>query len=620
MFEFIKSLRMSTKIVAFMAIIMIAILSANYAMIIPRHRAAAEEAMVEKAAVFTALAEETKDYAAALVEEDSIAIEELTEELTASVDQGGDFRDSRFFKTIPVIVGWHTAKAAAEKEGLEFNVVAQDARNKGLQPDSTSFRGRMLADLNQTVAAGGDTYLSRVNEETNSLHYMRSIRLSQACMMCHGKPGNQWDQDGDGIDLLGYKMESWKPGDYHGAWEIVTPLAPLDEQVAGFMMGGLMWSVPLLLVGIFIFTRFLGGTFSRPFKTLVSGFGEASQGRLDTRVPPAGKSEMGQLAASFNSFVGGLQQNISQVTSGVEEIDSGSEQVSDASMQLAGSAARQAASLEEISAALEEVSGMAQQGSANVRQADVLASEAQSSAGKGSSEMERLTAAMSDIQDSSSEVSQIIKVIDDIAFQTNLLALNAAVEAARAGEAGKGFAVVAEEVRTLAQRSAEAAKSTSEKIAESSSRAERGANIADVVKDSLADIVTGTEKVSALLSEVASASVEQAQGLDQITSGLSALDQSTQQNAASAEELSAAAAKTAGEVVTVRQALQQYEVGAGAQHAPAPAAQAPSTFEAAPVLPGGSGGGMMLPMDDDEDALYGNEPAGFASEDDLANF
>lgn len=236
------------------------------------------------------------------------------------------------------------------------------------------------------------------------------------------------------------------------------------------------------------------------------------------------------------SITKSINQIVNSLKSGAEQVFQASEQLSGASQSLAEGSSEQAAAIEETSSTLDETSSMVQQNTENTKQAAVLSNNAKETADKGNTEMEEMMRAMNDIKSSSSEISKIIKVIDDIAFQTNILALNAAVEAAGAGEAGMGFAVVAEEVRNLAQRSAQAAKDTSDMIETSILRANKGADIAEKVSHSLVEIREQAKKVNEIMNEITTASQEQAQGIFQINKAVNQMEQVTQSIASGAEE------------------------------------------------------------------------------------
>ncbi len=300
---------------------------------------------------------------------------------------------------------------------------------------------------------------------------------------------------------------------------------------------------------------------TRPVHSLVARIAAIQHSKdLTQRVEVRSRDEVGQLGAAFNELVGTLHNIIAEVRSGSQQIDLGGQHIANASQQLASAASEQASNLQSISASLEEMSSMTSSNADSAREASGLGEGCMRSVERGQEEMRAMTAAVEAIQQAASQIGQILKTIDGIAFQTNLLALNAAVEAARAGDAGKGFAVVAEEVRSLAQRSAEAARSTGALIEASNQSAQRGAEVAARVGTNLAEITANTQKVSTILGGIANACSEQAIGIKQINAGTSTLDNSTQQTAGNSEELAASAQELSSQVGCLRALVSVFRV------------------------------------------------------------
>lgn len=263
--------------------------------------------------------------------------------------------------------------------------------------------------------------------------------------------------------------------------------------------------------------------------------------------------------------------------------------VASAALTMADGASRQASSLEESSSALHEMSSMTTRNSESAQNAKRLAQEARQTADAGAQDIELLKSSMGAIQASSTEISKIIKTIDEIAFQTNILALNAAVEAARAGEAGAGFAVVAEEVRSLAQRCAAAARETGEKISDSADKSAQGARVSEKVATNLSAIVERIRRLDEKVAEIAVASHEQSKGITQVSQAVSGIDTITQSNSVLSQQSAASAEELKMQADEVRAAVARLMnlVESSAPAAPTPASLAP--VRSHPSTPGPNG-------------------------------
>jgi len=281
-------------------------------------------------------------------------------------------------------------------------------------------------------------------------------------------------------------------------------------------------------------------------------------GDLTVRVKPLSDKDV--LGHALKTMVKKLSETIAEINISADNVAAGAAQMNSANQAMSQGATEQASSLEEISSSMNEIAAQTRQNAENASQANRLAVETKMLAERGNEQMARMVSAMKEINESSSNISKIIKVIDEIAFQTNLLALNAAVEAARAGRYGKGFAVVAEEVRNLAARSAKAAKETADMVEGSVRKVEGGTDMADKTAGALKEIVAAASKVTDLVAEIAAASNEQAQGVSQITAGLGQIDHVTQQNTAHAEESASAAEELSSQAMVLQQLVSTFKV------------------------------------------------------------
>ncbi len=360
-------------------------------------------------------------------------------------------------------------------------------------------------------------------------------------------------------------------------------------------------STIMIIMAIFVGvvpTVLVTRSITRPLDEVVAMLKEMGVGKLDHRMNMNSEDEVGQMARALDEFadnlqfevVGALQRLaegdltfdaklrgkedvvigalarvktdlnglISEINRVGDTIASRSKMVSDSANILSDGSSAQAAALEEITASTQHIAEQVNLNAKNAGDASSLAEQSRLVAVEGNSRMKEMVSAMSAINESSQNISKIIKVIDEIAFQTNLLALNAAVEAARAGRHGKGFAVVAEEVRNLAGRSARAAHETAALIQGSVEKVQNGAEIADRTASALEEIVESFTTVSGLIGQIAQANTDQATGISEIKRGLSEIDGITQQNASISDQSASASAALSGEATNLKEMLSRF--------------------------------------------------------------
>jgi len=314
--------------------------------------------------------------------------------------------------------------------------------------------------------------------------------------------------------------------------------------------------------------------------SLASALSSLSEGNLQSQISETFPADYEQLRKDFNAAVASLSDTLGQVRTGSDAMRTGADEIAHASDDLSRRTEQQAASLEETAAALDEITATVKTTAAGARRASETVALAKSEAVRSGEVVAQAVQAMGDIKTSSQEISQIIGVIDEIAFQTNLLALNAGVEAARAGDAGRGFAVVAQEVRALAQRSAQAAKEIKSLISASSQQVGQGVELVGETGRALDKIVAQVADIDALISEIAASAQEQATGLAEVNTAVNQMDQVVQQNAAMVEQSTAATHALKSETAELNRLISRFRTGA-VQGSGRPAPQ-PATPDATP--------------------------------------
>ena len=427
---------------------------------------------------------------------------------------------------VPVVAAWEAAMAKADEGGYKFRVPKFHARNPENKPDA--LEGRVL----KLLESGELAEYHEIDPALNAVRYFRPVKLTEDCMICHGDPAQSlalWGND-EGLDPTGVRMENWKVGEVHGAFEVIQSLDKADADVFAAMRQGMIVGGVFAILAIVLTRLGISRTLVRPLQDLTRVARAISDGDLTKRVVVRGNDEIGELGRAFNgstakmaglvlemsrtagtlgtaaadmaasatrlSFDAGETSGKSRsVAAASEEMSTNMSSMADSSEQMSANVRTVAAAVEEMTASVAEVAGKA-------RQAATVSDDAAKLAQASNETVDQLGGA-------AGEIGKVIETIQDIAEQTNLLALNATIEAARAGEAGKGFAVVASEVKELARQTSDATEDIRRRV-------ERIQQSSGSVMQSLGDIGRVITQVNEFSNSIASAVEEQSSATREI--------------------------------------------------------------------------------------------------------
>ncbi len=462
--------------------------------------------------------------------------EVITPETVIEFSAIGDpkIRRDKILSTVPVVISWKVIQDKIANQGFQLRTPRIGARNPANEPNPLERQA-----LNHFATHPESREYVIIDDENNAVRYFRPVRLEQQCMICHGDPATSvqlWDRN-DGKDILGYPMENQKPGDLHGAFEIVASLDPADAAIGAVMLKtGTALFIAMSLFGWLMY-RFIQRLISHPLKEMAINLDKIGGGDLTVQLQTEGDDEIAKMAKHINTFatrirslidnlhatithLNGAAHNLAEIAHDTEER---AEQQRRDTEQTATTIQKMASSIQEVAQSTTAAAEKARETDAEAKQGREVVANANRQMSHLATEIDQVTAELHKLESDSKNIGEVLEIIRDIADQTNLLALNAAIEAARAGEQGRGFAVVAEEVRTLASRTQEStsqihdtieelrqrARSAVSMIEHSREQAHNGAQETKAADAALANIITMVESTGELNTQVATAIEQQ---------------------------------------------------------------------------------------------------------------
>jgi methyl-accepting chemotaxis protein len=470
-----------------------------------------------------------------------------------------------------------------ECEGGEYKLVGKDGGEVWIRAFYNPVVGASGKAL-KVVAVASDVTTAKLLAAENAAK-VEAISRAQ-CIIEYGADGTILTANENLLNMTGYSLEKLQgqhhrmfvdatyaqSPEYQEFWRRLNRGERIEEEYKRVVKGGReIWIQaaynPIFNLSgkVYKVVNFMTDVTGRSsaVEQIGVGLSKLAEGDLEHRIETEFIPAFEPLRVDFNASLGALERSLMAVRDNTDAIRAGAGEISTAADDLSQRTEQQASSLEETAAALEEITATVKKTAEGAKHARDIVSTAKVDADKSGEVVREAMAAMTAIDKSSKQISEIIGVIDEIAFQTNLLALNAGVEAARAGDAGRGFAVVASEVRALAQRSAQAAKEIKGLISASTAQVDQGVRLVTKTGDALGRIVTQVVEINTVVTDIAASAQEQSTGLDQVNTAVNQMDQVTQKNAAMVEEMTAAAHGLAGESEELGQLVARYQIRQG---------------------------------------------------------
>jgi|GEM_PF-1138069 len=581
--------KVSTKLTVVVVGILVTVVTVVYSLFLYKFKQSMEYAMVEKASAFTALAEEAENHTASLIRLGLIDIDAMLDEASAAISGGAHYNTTRCYQAIPVVAGWTAAEQAAEREGLAFRVTSFNTNKPDSEPRPGSFRAQLLRDLEAQVASGGADSISRIDSKGNAFVYMRAIKYNDSWSVLRGSRSENGSRESAGYQMFGFNMQNLRQGEMFGAYELEMPLSIVDDQVAAFVIEGLIVEIPIVAGAIGLFIFLLRIAMSKPLNRLAEVAREiATTKNLRRRVALNREDEIGMVANSFDDLVASLQSVVSEVVQTSQSVAASSTEIAASAEEMAQtlttqemSASQVAAAIAEMSSSVAEVASQGGEAAASAQQSGQRATGGGEIVQRTVSEMalinDEVASAASEVNELSAKatnIGEVLEVINAIADQTNLLALNAAIEAARAGEHGRGFAVVADEVRKLAERTQQATlevassisaiqdgtRTTVERIQRCTERVSAGTGLAQEAGAALQEIVDSASEVERLIQSISAATTQQAGASEEVTSSMENISSGTRETSMAAKQAAEAAASLSSESERLRALVSAFTV------------------------------------------------------------